>query len=140
MKNNINYEELKKIINEINIKLGSQFEYKDKEFYICTHKHLKKDKKNGEIPIFWQTNSSVADYDIYIATNVIKKEFRKPVLMHETLEAFLHGENSKELGGDVALKMAHTIATKYDEKYAKEILNNDLFREYITLREKLTEF
>jgi len=137
---NIDYRELKATIDRARIRYGHQFEYQDRTFNVFTHKHLKRDEKEGELPVFYTNNSSTADYDIYIATNLVKKEFRKPVLLHETLEAFLQEGFCKEFDGDTAVDMAHEIAIGYDKKYARETLSDELFEEYLQLRERLTGF
>ena len=137
---NIDYQKLKTTIDRARVVNGHQFEYQNITFNVFTHKHLKRDEKEGELPIFYINNSSTADYDIYIATNVVKKEFRKPVLLHETLEAFLQEYFCEEFDDYKASEMAHKIAIGYDEEYAREILSDELFKEYLGLRQRLTGF
>ncbi|MFH1307778.1 MAG: hypothetical protein ABIH72_02915 [archaeon] len=137
MKINIDYEVLKATIDKAKVKFGHQFEYKDKTFNVFTCRHTKENEENGELPVFWTSNSSTAYYDIYIATNAVKKEFRKPVLLHETLEAFLFEDFFEEFDIRTAKGIAHEIAKGYDKKYAREALSDELFEEYLQLREKL---
>ncbi|MBT4445937.1 hypothetical protein HOA92_06075 [archaeon] len=137
---NVDYAELKKAIDGAKVSYGYQFEYQERTFNIFPHKHTRQNEKDGENPAFWQDNSSLGDYDIYIATNLVKKKFRKPVLLHETLEAFLQEGFCKGFDKETAIDMAHKIATEYDKLYARKTLNGELFEEYLQLRKRLTGF
>ncbi len=134
----VDYEGLKVVIDKSRIRWEYQFEYLGRLFNVFPGKYTRTDRRAGEKPVFWMGNSSTADYDIYIATNVFKKEFRKPVLLHETLEAFLQEDFCRKFDYRTALTMAHEVAIQYDQRYAREILSDDLFGEYLQLRDRLT--
>ena len=134
----INYSELKELIDEVKVTDYSQFEYLGLTFTIITHRRTKQDVNDA--PVWWSSGSTVGDFDIYLATNVVKRKFRRPVIFHEALEAVLDRELAKDLGLEISKHVAHNIATAYDEKYAKEVLDDINFGEYLKFKGVLSGF
>lgn len=135
--NIINRPELEKVIDESKIESYYQFEYQNRVFTIFIHNHTKEDESKKNFPFFWQGNSSIGDYDVYIATNIINKVFAKPILLHETLEAFLQEALPYNVENGSSIKTAHNIAKEYDEKYAKKMMDDSLFLEYLQFKKNL---
>ena len=135
----VNYPELEKIIDKAKIKSYYQFEYQKMIFTVFTHNHTKEDELAGNLPFFYKSHSSMGDYDIYIAKNISKKEFRKSILLHETLEPFLREVLNFDESDENSLKIPHNIASEYDEKYAKSKMDNNLFSEYLKFKKDLTK-
>lgn len=134
----IDYDALKKIVENTKFKDGERLSYSGVKFLLFPGKYTERDMEEHEYPIFF-LHSSVVDWDIYFAINVVPEDFRKPCLLHEILEgtSFIHLRHKLKLPYDEAYIKAHKIAVKYDKKYAKEILSNNRFEEYKLLRGKL---
>ncbi len=65
----------------------------------------------------------------------LRREFRKPVLLHEVAEFLLREPYTRNDGGlvyKISEDKAHTIARKFDRRYARETLGNPTFREYLS--------
>lgn len=137
----IDYPELRTVIDRVPIRNGTQFEYRDMMFSLFTYRRNRLDERDGTPPFFWKEDSSLGDYVIYLALNVGRREFRKPILMHETLEAFLFEECKREEGDwKKGVQMAHKIAAEHDERYAREILTGEMFNEYVAFKASLHNF
>ncbi|GEM_PF-4479942 len=141
MEIDIDYDGLKAVIDRVHIRMGAQFEYQGTVFNVFTYQHTKSDEREGDDPFFWKADSALGGYDLYLALNVGKKEFRRPILLHETLEAFLAYACLEECTDEEeGFRMVHEIATRYDEQYARERLSEGQFREYLTFKKGLHGF
>ena len=139
MEINVDYDALKRTIDGTKIgEYHQTIEFEGIRFNVFECDIYGRNEPHG--PAFWIGATYGADYDIYISIDVIKKEFRRAVLLHETLEAYvINKTQSKEISDEERYGMAHQIAAEYDNRYAGETLTEDEFREYLELRNQLTE-
>lgn len=126
---NINYQALKQIVDKARFKYGEEFSYLGIDFLLFSDISDNQDA-------FYQ-HSSLVDWDIYIITDRTSRKFRKPILLHEILEAEQLGTLMKKgMNREEAGNQAHKTARIYDDKYAKELFDNQTYKMYCQFRKE----
>jgi len=122
----VKFDELTKIINAISLTKRSVIQYRNKTYFIEPN-----GREGPEAEIF--PSGTYDGADIYI-WNKVKREFRRPIILHEIIEAdlFLHQKVPK--------RDAHKTAMKYDKDYAKNSLDSQTLREYEEFRTSISKF
>jgi hypothetical protein len=128
----IEYQSLKNLVHKIKFEFGEKFSYSGISFilWLCEY-------QEGETSPAFYIPSSMENWNIYFSTDVVDRRFRKPVLLHEILEAerFIalqkQGLNYEEAG-----IQAHEIARMYEDKLAKELFDNQIYKKYCTFRKR----
>jgi|SRR3989344_5945297 len=109
----VNYEELRKIIDGLEVKDYEEFSYGDLEFLLMWSDRDRNDP--GNLPAESRP-SDLADWDIYLWRS-IPRDFKRPILLHEILEARIFDYLKMERYLDDNIKageIAHRIARRYD--------------------------
>jgi len=137
----IDYQNLVKIVENARFEFYEELTYDGINFLLFPGEHTEKEKEDGIPPIFYNI-SSIADWDIYFSTNVVPEDFKQAVLLHEIVEITIFSKFrlDSSLTYQESLEKAHNLAIKYDQRYARETLSEERFREYLLLREKLMDF
>ena len=132
----IDYQALKQIVDNARFECGEEFSYLGVDFLLFPGKYSERERRINASPAFYQP-SSLANWDIYLAVDVINEEFRKPILLHEILEAEQLVTLRKEgMNRQEARNQAHKTARTYDDKYAKEVLDNQTYERYCQFRQE----
>lgn len=126
----IEYNKLKKLIDNTEIFYFEKLVYKDVNYLIFPSLASAHENNIKLTPAFFIA-SDIAHWDIYISIDLINERFIRPVLFHEVLEAerfscFLKRGNDS----DESRLIARTIASKYDNRYARESLSLIDYCEY----------
>ncbi len=133
----VNYQALKDLVQGANFEVGEELLYSGVSFLLFPCEYQERERIEGVSPVFSQP-SSIADWDIYFSTNVVDRKFRKPVLLHEILEAEQFAVLQEDgLNRIEAGKRAHETARVYDDKLAQELFDNQGYKEYCTFRKGL---
>ena len=118
----IDFAELKRIVLDLSVTSVSTLEYRDRTYYV---EPAARDGPPGE--------SFVSTYydgaDIYVWKRV-PKQFRRPVIVHEVVEADLSFYQG------VPRSVAHQTAVEIDRRFASETLDALALAEYELFRER----
>ena len=122
----VKFDELTKIINAISLTKRSVIQYRNKTYFIEPN-----GREGPEAEFFPSRTYNGADIYIW---NKVRREFRRPIILHEVIEAdlFLHQKIPKS--------DAHKTSMKYDKNYAKNSLDSQTLREYEEFRTSISEF
>ena len=104
-------------------------------------------KKDGWLPEEYRFPSNLVDgADIYIWGS-IKRNFKRPLLVHELAEFLFMYERFRDSLREPSLiredvydkirKEAHSFARKQDDRFAKETLDEQTYKEYHRFRETI---
>jgi len=137
----VEYQSLKDAVDGASLEQGEIISCKDLSHYIL---FCPTDTEDG-LPARWIYPSSLVNGgDIYIWAS-IRKEFKRPLILHEILEVTYSIERfgnvrpyfipDSEL--EAESKKGHRLARQYDERYAKETLDKTTFKEYLDYRRKI---
>lgn len=126
----IDYSALKRVVERANFGDMEELSYSGVNYLLFPCEYSEEERENGEPPVFFQ-GSTVADWDIYFAMKEIDERFRKPVLLHELVEAERYGKLVRDgLSKEEASVRSHDIAVSCDDKYAKELLSAEDYNDY----------
>jgi hypothetical protein len=135
---NVNYQEIVALIESRKDVFG-RFEYAGLE-HVVVQQRFDYDKTPA-----WYSfpNSLVNGVQINFGQNTDLR-FAKPILMHELAE-WAEIENHRD-SGDMhnytykkgSRLLAHRKATKFDERYANDLFDEALFKEYLAYKQKLS--
>jgi len=122
----VKFDELAKLIDAISLTKRSKIQYEDRIYFIEPN-----GREGPEAEFF--PSGTYNGADIYI-WNKVRREFRRPMILHEVIEAdlFLHQKVPKS--------DAHKTAMKYDKDYAKNSLDSQTLKEYEEFRTSISEF
>ncbi|MBD3249109.1 hypothetical protein GF336_03625 [Candidatus Woesearchaeota archaeon] len=122
----VQFDELVKIIDEISLTDRSRIQYRDRTYFI------ELDGRSGPEAEFF-ASGTYSGADIYI-WNQVRPEFKRPMILHEVIEADLY------LHQRIPKRDAHMTAMEHDRNYAKATLDTQTLLEYEQFRESINEF
>lgn len=123
----IDYEALRKAVESLPLKNFEETEYRGRMYMVEPISPTKNP------PVEWFTSTAYDGADVYIWEGIPEK-FKRPVILHEILEADL------TLHQGIPIDTAHKIAQDNDRKYAKEKLDDIAYKQYEELRAELGTF
>jgi hypothetical protein len=114
----VDYESLKKSIDDLDLNNISRVQYRSREYWINPTSAPGEGK-----PAQWFKSTSCSGADVYL-WETIEPEFKKAMVLHEIIEADL------KVHQRVPEQVAHDVAREHDERYVKETLNEFILRLY----------
>ena len=120
----VDFKELKTELKLIDLEEINRIPYHDNMYWIDPMAF-----PDGE-PSQWFESTAYTGADVYIWGG-LRKEFKKPLILHEIIEADL------VLHQGVDRRAAHREAEKFDRKYARSLLNKEELSDYEKTRESL---
>ncbi len=136
----IDYHTLKQIVNCASFETMEEISYQGVDFLLFPCTYSEKEREDRNSPAFYMP-STLANGDIYISVDVIGEEFKRPVLLHEILEAQQFGVLVKQgMSNQKAMNQAHQTAKIFDNKYAKENFDSLTYKKYCIFRKKWEDF
>ena len=131
------YKSLKKIVEKAELGFGEELKYRGISFLLFVDEDTELTRNDPNYKPAFYTYSDVVDWDIYIDAYNVPVEFRRIVLFHEILDIVLFERLMGHGNDDLAHGQAHIMARKYDDKYAKETLDQVAYRRYCDFRSKM---
>ena len=130
----IPYKSLKKIVEKSKLGFQEELKYRNISFllFVSEDTELTRSDPNYE-PTFYN-KPDISHWDIYMDTYNVPLEFQRITLFHEILEIVLFERLEKHLKGVIAHAQAHITARIYDNKYAKETLDEITYQRYCNFR------
>ena len=121
------YEEIKQAVLKIPLEeTGEELEYRGRSYFVEPF------SQQGPAGEYFQS-SSFDGADIYLWEKVPEK-FKRPVLLHEIIEADLN------IHQNIPKENAHDEAIKHDMRFARETLDRKTFKGYEGFRANAAEF
>ncbi len=122
-----NYEDIKGLVNMVtNLDSNLSLRIGKFNFRVECRKSNGKDLDKNK-PAYWDAIDRDYNYVITIMTDLVDGLYRKPVLMHEVSEVCADASEERE--------MADKIASRFDERYAREIFIDRDFLGYLKFKE-----
>lgn len=147
------YEDFKSIIEKLDLSNKFVFKYRNKAYIIDPNSSLLESARNiplsGRIFPSKDVSSSI-NYDLILISVNMRPIFKRPIILHEALTGFLRYGYLQEIVQDVLnehpteeypiiTSLAHEFAREFDHRYAKEILDPELLKEYERIKHIDTE-
>jgi len=132
----LNYNTLKSVVESAIFVEYEEISYEGLDILLFPCEHTEREEDEGIAAIFY-TQSCLADWDIYISTNVIPEEFLRSCLVHEIAEIYFFSKYKTDQRTPLALQQSHKKACSVDNRYAKETLSKELYSAYNQFRSEI---
>src|SRR3989338_248424 len=129
----IDYNHIRQVFDSLEILDLTEFEFLGRSFKIWISEYTEKEREENRPAIFYCASTVTDGWDIYLPTQ-LKRIFRKPVIVHESIEIILNEGFGREWvitieEDDKNHAEAHNIAKSIDERYARDTLSEQEFSE-----------
>ncbi len=131
----IKYEDITKVVRKLGLR--------DYTFFQCgglDHCLVYEDPDNGGTPAWYTYPSQQVDGADIILFNTIPRIFRKPIILHEVAEVLLRKPDYESGEFEFEMEQAHPTAKQWDERFAKETLDDKTFAEYLAYKSRFSKF